>query len=175
MTFCPCPQFYPAIPDALVKKFGEDGLRSSWFAAEGPGSQPQGDGKVASTTGTAPVLLQVQQQSAQPLWQSNSPPPPVSLVRIALPTNGHATNGARGTTTANFVFPDFPPPNSADGSVPFPTFPTRNTPSCEATDAAFAGAVDPDPFVTVLRRPQLAVSMYQAEPLQWSDGEVSQC
>lgn len=163
----PCPQFYPAIPDALVKKFGEDGLESSWFAAEGPGSQLQGDGKVTSSP--------VQQQSPQPLWQSVSPPPPVSLVRIARPTNGHATNGARGTTTANFVFPDFPPPNSADGSVLFPTFPTRNTPSCEAADPAFAGAVHPDPFVTVLRRPQLAVSMYQAEPLQWSGGDISQC
>lgn len=82
---------------------------------------------------------------------------------------------------ATIVFPDFPPQNAADGSISFPVFPTRNTPSCEAAPLSGAAHQEDPPSVgvEVLRQPPAAVSMYQSEsqpePLMWSSGELSQC
>jgi len=151
-------QFYPAMPDDLVKKFGDDGLNPSWFAANGSNgmppapagsSHPAGNGVSNGYVGRLPSPRQLQPPIPPPRRN-----PPVVAQNVA--TSVHTDDKERNV--ASFVFPDFPPPqNGAHGSMSFPIFPTETGP------------------VSVMRQPEFVTSMQKPEPLKWTNGDISQC
>jgi hypothetical protein len=174
-------QFYPTMPEDLAKKFGGDGLNPSWFAANGSTSMPPaptGNSHAVPGNGVTNGRLPPPHASPPPI------PPRRNLSSHMLSfedPGGQGLVSARTMATvmyadskersmAGIVYPAFPP-NAADGSMLFPIFPTRKTPSAAQAEPQTGS-------VTITRQPQAAISMNQPEPfepLTWTNGDMSQC